>query len=145
MVTINNLSLTEAKPTDYPHLLLWNYEHEAEINQLAFNNNAQIGLKMDFFGEALLSLRRDNRFYQYAQEHTDFDYETVQGRDETAILKTASGFLKILYPHLQLTLQDYQRDCLEPAKEIRQYIRNLQYHLDDEYKKYGKNIYVDVK
>ncbi|TAE61754.1 MAG: hypothetical protein EAZ87_00850 [Nostocales cyanobacterium] len=37
-----NLSLADAKPTDYPHLLLWNYEHEAEINQLGFNNNAQI-------------------------------------------------------------------------------------------------------
>ncbi|MBK1989421.1 BREX system Lon protease-like protein BrxL [Sphaerospermopsis aphanizomenoides BCCUSP55] len=105
----------------------------------------QIALKMDFFGEALFSLRRDNRFYQYAQEHTEFDHQTITGRDETAILKTASGLLKILYPHLQLTLQDYQRDCLEAAKEIRQYIRNVQYHLDDEFKQYGKEIYVDVR
>ncbi|PPJ61670.1 BREX system Lon protease-like protein BrxL [Cuspidothrix issatschenkoi] len=104
----------------------------------------QIGLKMDFFGEALLSLRRDNRFYQYAQEHTQFD-DNITVRDQEAILKTASGFLKILYPHLQLTLQDYQRDCLEPAKEIRQQIRNIQYNLDDEFKKYGKDIYVDIK
>ncbi|MBD2567737.1 BREX system Lon protease-like protein BrxL [Anabaena lutea] len=105
----------------------------------------QIGLKMDFFGEALLSLRRDNRFYQYAEQHTQFDHQTITVRDEKAILKTASGFLKILYPHLQLTLQDYQRDCLEPAREIRQQIRNILYNLDDEYKKYGKEIYVDVK
>ncbi|MBK1989084.1 hypothetical protein A0J48_016320 [Sphaerospermopsis aphanizomenoides BCCUSP55] len=42
MLTINNLSLADAKPTDYPHLLLWNYSHDAEIYQLAFNNNAQI-------------------------------------------------------------------------------------------------------
>lgn len=104
----------------------------------------QIGLKMDFFGEALLSLRRANRFYQYAQEHTQFD-DNITVRDQEAILKTASGFLKILYPHLQLTLQDYQRDCLEPAKEIRQQIRNIQYNLDDEFKKYGKDIYVDIK
>ncbi|TAF03362.1 MAG: BREX system Lon protease-like protein BrxL [Nostocales cyanobacterium] len=105
----------------------------------------QVALKMDFFGEALLSLRRDNRFYQYAQEHTDFNHQTVTGRDENAILKTASGLLKILYPHLQLTLQDYQRDCLEPAREIRQQIRNILYNLDDEFKKYGKDIYVDIK
>lgn len=105
----------------------------------------QVGLKMDFFGEALLSLRRDNRFYQYAQEHTYFNHKTVTGRDETAILKTASGLLKILYPHLQLTLQDYQRDCLEPAREIRQQIRKILYNLDDEFKPYGKEIYVDVK
>ncbi|QYX34141.1 hypothetical protein K2F26_08150 [Sphaerospermopsis torques-reginae ITEP-024] len=61
------------------------------------------------------------------------------------MLKTASGLLKILYPHLQLTLQDYQRDCLEPAREIRQQIRNILYNLDDEFKPYGKEIYVDVK
>ena len=65
--------------------------------------------------------------------------------DQQAILKTASGFLKLLYPNLELTLQDYQRDCLEPAKELRQHIRNLLYNLDDEFKQYEKDIYVDVK
>ncbi len=104
----------------------------------------QIGLKMDFFGEALLCLRKDSRFRQYAQEHTQFD-KNVTIRDQEAILKTAAGFLKLLYPHLELTGQDYQRDCLEPAKELRQQIRNLLYNLDDEFKQYGKEIYVEVK
>jgi len=104
----------------------------------------QIGLKMDFFGEALLSLRKDGSFYQYAQEHTQFDRNTTI-RDQQAILKTASGFLKVLYPHLELTLQDYQRDCLEPAKELRQQIRNILYNIDDEFKQYEKEIYVDIK
>ncbi|MEO0014672.1 MAG: hypothetical protein RLZZ535_3061, partial [Cyanobacteriota bacterium] len=61
---------------------------------------SQVGLKMDFFGEILLSLRQDNRFIQYAKQHTYFDKVTV--RDQNAILKSASGFLKILYPHLNL-------------------------------------------
>jgi ATP-dependent Lon protease len=104
----------------------------------------QIGLKMDFFGEALLSLRKDGSFYQYVQQHTQFDDHTTI-RDQQAILKTASGFLKLLYPHLQLTLQDYQRDCLEPARELRQQIRNLLYNLDDEFKQSEKDIYVDIK
>jgi ATP-dependent Lon protease len=104
----------------------------------------QIGFKMDFFGEALLSLRKDTRFNQYAQKHTQFDHHTTI-RDQQAILKTASGFLKLLYPHLQLTLEDYRRDCLEPARELRQQIRNLLYNLDDEFKQYEKNIYVDIK
>lgn len=104
----------------------------------------QIGLKMDFFGEVLLSLRKDPRFNQYAQQHTQFDHHTTI-RDQQAILKTASGFLKLFYPHLELTLQDYQRDCLEPAKQLRQQIRNLLYNLDDEFKQYEKDIYVDVK
>ncbi|MCF4967137.1 BREX system Lon protease-like protein BrxL [Nostoc sp. CMAA1605] len=104
----------------------------------------QVGLKMDFFGEVLLSLRQDNRFLSYTQEHTQFEKNTTV-RDQNAILKSASGFLKILYPHLQLTLEDYRRDCLQPACRIRQYIRNSLYYLDDEFRQLGQEISVDVK
>ncbi len=98
---------------------------------------------MDFFGEALLSLRRDNRFLVYAQNHTKFD-RTATVRDLNAILKSASGFLKILYPHLELTLMDYERDCLKPACRIRQSIRNSKYYLDDEFKQFGREILVEA-
>jgi len=104
---------------------------------------SQVGLKMDFFGEALLGLRQENSFMSYAQEHTVFDRNTTI-RDQNAILKAASGFLKIFYPHLQLTLMDYQRDCLEPAVQLRQAIRNSLYHLDEEFKQFGREIYVEV-
>jgi len=103
---------------------------------------SQVGLKMDFFGEALLSLRQDNRFLSYAQQHTQFN-QSATVRDQNAILKSASGFLKILYPHLELTLMDYQRDCLEPARTLRQAIRNSLYYLDDEFRQLGQYIYVE--
>ncbi|NJK99757.1 MAG: BREX system Lon protease-like protein BrxL [Spirulinaceae cyanobacterium SM2_1_0] len=103
----------------------------------------QVGLKMDFFGEVLLALRRDNRFYAYAQTHSQFN-QTANIRDQNAILKSAAGFLKLLYPHLELTLADYQRDCLQPAVEMRQAIRNSLYHLDEEFKPLGAEILVDV-
>ncbi len=105
---------------------------------------SQIGLKMDFFGEALLSLRQDNRFLFYAQQHTQFN-KSATVRDQNAILKSAAGFLKILYPHLELTLMDYQRDCLEPARKLRQAIRNSLYHLDDEFRQFGREIYADIQ
>lgn len=105
---------------------------------------AQVGLKMDFFGEALLSMRQDNRFMSYAQQHTEFD-KSATVRDQNAILKSASGFLKLLYPHLDLTIMDYQRDCLEPARKLRQAIRNSLYYLDDEFRELGREIYVEVK
>ncbi len=105
---------------------------------------SQVGLKMDFFGEALLSMRQDNRFMSYVQQHTEFD-KNATVRDQNAILKSASGFLKILYPHLELTLMDYQRDCLEPARRLRQAIRNSLYYLDDEFRQLGREIYVEVK
>ncbi|QSJ17849.1 BREX system Lon protease-like protein BrxL [Nostoc sp. UHCC 0702] len=104
----------------------------------------QVGLKMDFFGEVLLSLRQDNRFMSYVQQHTHFQ-KNVTIRDQNAILKSASGFLKILYPHLELTLMDYERDCLEPACKLRQAIRNSLYYLDDEFRQLGREIYVEAK
>jgi ATP-dependent Lon protease len=103
----------------------------------------QVGLKMDFFGEVLLSLRQDNRFISYAQQHTRFD-KNVTVRDQKTILKSASGFLKILYPHLQLTLMDYERDCLEPARTLRQAIRDSQYYLDEEFRQQPREIHVEV-
>lgn len=105
---------------------------------------SQVGLKMDFFGEALLSLRQDNRFSSYAQQHIKFD-KGITVRDQNAILKSAAGFLKILYPHLELTLSDFQRDCLEPARSLRQAIRASLYYLDDEFSQFGREIYVEVK
>lgn len=105
---------------------------------------SQIGLKMDFFGEVLLSLRKDNRFISYAKDHTQFE-NNVTVRDQNAILKSASGFLKILYPHLELTSSDFYRECLEPAIKLRQSIRNSQYYLDDEFRQLGKEIYADAK
>ncbi len=104
----------------------------------------QIGLKMDFFGEALLALRQDTSFYQYAQQHTKF-ISTVSVRDQNAILKTVSGFLKILYPHLSLTKEEYLYNCLKPARILRQQIHSLLFNLDDEFKQYEKEIIVDVQ
>ena len=103
----------------------------------------QVGLKMDFFGEVLLTLRRDNRFYVYAQSHTKFNH-TANIRDQNAILKSATGFLKLLYPHFELTLADYERECLKPAVEMRQEIRKSLLKLDEEFKSLGEEILVDV-
>ncbi|MGY6530125.1 MAG: BREX system Lon protease-like protein BrxL [Cyanobacterium sp.] len=103
----------------------------------------QIGLKTDFFGDVLLSLRKDNRFYHYAKSHTNF-LSKVSIRDENAILKSASGFLKILYPSLNLTTEEYLFNCLKPARELRQNIHGLLYNLDDEFKQYEREIVVDV-
>jgi len=105
---------------------------------------SQIGLKMDFFGEALLAMRQDNRYMSYVQEHIQFT-EGVTIRDQNAIYKSASGFLKILHPHLELTLSDFENDCLRPAKKMRQAIRTIMYNLDDEFRQNGKELIAEVK
>jgi len=105
---------------------------------------SQVGLKMDFFGEALLAMRQDNRYMSYAQQHIQFT-EGVTIRDQNAIYKSASGFLKILYPHLELTLADFESDCLKPALKMRQAIRTIMYNLDDEFRQNGKELIAEVK
>ncbi len=77
------------------------------------------------------------------KKHTHF--ENVSVRDQNSILKSSAGFLKLLYPHLDLTLTDYQRDCLEPAQKLRQGIRNSLYYLDDEFRQFGRDIHVEAK
>ena len=103
----------------------------------------QVGLKMDFFGEVLLAMRQDNRYMSYVHEHIQFD-EKVNIRDQTAVYKSASGFLKILYPHLELTLSDFESDCLKPALQMRQAIRTIMYNLDEEFRQSGKEIIAEV-
>ena len=105
---------------------------------------SQVGLKMDFFGEVLLAMRQDNRYMSYVQQHIKFD-EGITIRDQNAIYKSASGFLKILYPHLELTLSDFESDCLKPALQMRQAIRTIMYNLDDEFRQSGKEIIAEVK
>jgi len=105
---------------------------------------SQVGLKMDFFGEVLLAMRQDNRYMSYVQQHIKFD-EGITIRDQNAIYKSASGFLKILYPHLELTLSDFEYDCFKPALQMRQAIRTIMYNLDDEFRQSGKEIIAGVK
>lgn len=78
-----------------------------------------------------------------AKQRTKFD-NTATVRDQNAILKSASGFLKILSPHLELTVMDFERDCLRPACRLRQAIRNSQYYLDDEFRQFGRDILVEA-
>jgi len=44
-----------------------------KIPKFQRNGSFSVGLKWIFFGEALLSLRQDNRFMSYVQQHTNFN------------------------------------------------------------------------
>jgi ATP-dependent Lon protease len=44
----------------------------------------------------------------------------------------------------ELTLTDFERDCLKPACKLRQAIRYSEYYLDDEFRQFGRNILVEA-
>jgi ATP-dependent Lon protease len=55
------------------------------------------GFITDYLAEIFSLLRRQNHFSTAVQAHANFD--DLTGRNRTAIIKTASGLLKLIYPH----------------------------------------------
>ena len=54
-------------------------------------------------------------------------------RDRKAISRLASAYLKLLFPNLQPSEQEFRAYCVEPAIELRQRVRDELHKLDTEY------------
>ena len=54
-------------------------------------------------------------------------------RDQKAIIRLASGFLKLLYPDMGCSEADFAQYCLRPAVELRQRIRDELHKMDPEF------------
>ncbi|WP_071188287.1 hypothetical protein [Trichormus sp. NMC-1] len=98
MVTINNLSLQDAKPTDYPHLILWDNPHNAEIVQIAFNNNAQI----ISYRDNLISRINSKQKYLILNENLDDELDAIKeicanNSKKVLILKDLDILISYLY------------------------------------------------
>jgi ATP-dependent Lon protease len=91
-----------------------------------------LGFKGDFFSEILHILRKDVRFTDYVS--INMQLENCQDlRDRKAITRLATGFLKLLFPNLQPTREDFINYCVKPAVELRQRVRDELHKMDPEY------------
>lgn len=58
-------------------------------------------------------------------------------RDTTAIIRLASGYLKLLFPHVEsmmdITKEEFEIYCFKPAYEKRRIVRNQLSIMDMEY------------
>lgn len=90
------------------------------------------GFKADFFGEVLHVLRDRSGYLEYVKNNCTIQSDYI--RDKTAILRLAAGYLKLLFPDLNVTREQLYRYCLQPAVGLRQRIRNQLSYLDPEYK-----------
>ena len=95
-----------------------------------------VGLKADFFGDALLALRNDLHADQYCARRINLLGDRPYRRNEEAIRAIASGMMKILFPHGEVSDPDLRRYCIEPAIELRQLVWEQLYMLDAEYRQY---------
>ncbi|MBV5327601.1 MAG: BREX system Lon protease-like protein BrxL [Chlorobium sp.] len=99
-----------------------------------------VGLKSDFFGDALLALRDDLSADQHVERRVSFKGEKVYIRNKQAVRDIASGMMKILFPHGEVSDIELRNYCVKPAVELRQLIWDQLYQLDGEYRQFDSSI-----
>jgi len=91
-----------------------------------------LGLKGDFFGEVLHELRPRLEFADYVSRSLHLP-SCEDMRDNKAIARIAEGFLKLLFPDLNVTEKQFTEYCVNPALRMRQQIRDELSKIDPEY------------
>ena len=104
-----------------------------------------IGLKSDFFGDALVALRDDLDHDQRSTRRIQLKGEKVYKRNEDAVRSIASGLMKIMFPNGQLTDSQFEHYCVHPAQRLRQLIWEQLQMLDAEYRQYESNIQYEIQ
>lgn len=92
-----------------------------------------LGFKGDFFSEVLHELRVDLRYADYVSQSLHLP-QCEDMRDNKAIARLAEGFLKLLFPDLVLSEEEFITFCVNPAVRMRQQIRDELSKIDQEYK-----------
>lgn len=101
---------------------------------------ATLGLKADFFGDAMLALRDALEIDEYCHEHVQVRGSKRYQRNEEAVRTLASGLMKIQFPHGEVTPEEFRQYCVEPAVRLRQQVWRQIYLLDAEYRQYGEQV-----
>ena len=91
-----------------------------------------IGFKGDFFSEVLHQLRVDLRYAEYVS-HSLHLPRSEDLRDNKAIARLAEGYLKLLFPDLSCSDEEFIMYCVNPALRMRQQIRDELSKMDQEY------------
>lgn len=112
-----------------------------EIGKLSSKSfAASVGLKSDFFGDALMDLRNDLFADHLCTTRVKLLGDRAYRRNEEAIRSIASGFVKILFPHGELSDLEFYRYCVSPAVRLRQLIWEQLYSLDAEYRQFEQEL-----
>lgn len=91
-----------------------------------------LGFKGDIFAEILHMVRSDISYRDYVK--TNMQVENCDDmRDNRSVESGASGLLKILFPDLNPTEEDFYKYCVNPVLELRQRVRDELSKLDREY------------
>ena len=101
---------------------------------------SSVGLKSDFFGDALIALRSDLTADQFCARRIRLAGDRPYIRNEESVRSIASGMMKILFPSGTVSDEDFCRYCLTPAKQLRQLVWDQLYLIDAEYRQYNAEL-----
>ncbi|AIG97396.1 hypothetical protein AFULGI_00005950 [Archaeoglobus fulgidus DSM 8774] len=91
---------------------------------------------VEYFTEVLHRLR-DDLYYRAIVDNLLIIPPNADTRDVEAIKRLCTGFLKLLFPHVKSTMdisrEEFGRYCLQPAIEMRGFVRRQLHLLDREY------------
>ncbi len=88
----------------------------------------------DFFSEILHVLRSDAHYGEYVSQQMRLA-NCDDLRDRKAITRLAIGFLKLLFPDMKPSEEQFKEFCVKPAVALRQRVRDELHKLDPEYAK----------
>jgi ATP-dependent Lon protease len=91
-----------------------------------------LGFKGDFFSEVLHELRSDLQYADFVTQSLRLP-QCEDMRDNKAISRLAEGYLKLLFPDLNVTTEEFVEYCVNPAVRMRQQVRDELAKLDPEY------------
>lgn len=103
-----------------------------------------VGLKADFFGDALIALRDDLSFDQHCARKIRSHGEGEYARNTNAVLSIASGLMKLQFTNGEVSDEDLERYCLRPAVRLRQLVWDQLQILDSEFQQYEASLRYSV-
>ncbi|MFO7881758.1 MAG: BREX system Lon protease-like protein BrxL [Kosmotogaceae bacterium] len=93
-------------------------------------------LNVEYFSEILHSLRTESKYRIFIDELLDVP-RNADTRDTKAIKRISTGYLKLLFPHVNsandIPVRHFELYCLRPALRMRGIIRNQIHYIDEEY------------
>ena len=93
-------------------------------------------LNVEYFSEILHKLREEVSYSSIVSQMVDTPGD-ADTRDTNAIIRIATAYLKLLFPHIEraedMDTADFDKYCLKPAKEMRGIIKQQMALLDPEY------------
>ncbi len=135
---LRHTDLFDALPKDYydtafldrMHCYLPGWEIKKLRNEMFTND---YGFIVDYLAEVLKELRREDHMKSY-QKYFELS-DTITTRDKTAIEKTFSGLIKVIYPHGAFTeaegkeILDFAIEC---RKRVKDQLRKMDETFNDE-------------